>query len=381
MKRVWEKLEIRGLNLRNRFVRSATWEGLADQEGRATDRLADLLAVLARNQVGLVVTGFAYVKQDGKVMPYQTGVHHDDMIEPFRRLTEAVHRDGGRVAVQMVHGGVQARPELAGIDVPYGPSALDLPGLKTKPREMTGREITEVVESFGLAARRAKTAGVDAVQLHAAHGYLLNQFLSPYFNRRGDRYGGGPANRARLLYETYEAVRGEVGGDYPILIKINAEDFLDDGLKLEDSLETAVNLVKMGLDAVEVSGGSFFSGELNPSRRNIKPQENEAYFRRYSAAFKEKIKAPVILVGGLRSPETIEAVLKGREADAVALSRPFIREPDLVSHWAHGDLAPAACLSCGGCFRSGLIGRGISCAQLEKETKAAAGSDQADGRA
>ena len=331
MTRCFEKTEIKGLTLSNRFVRSATFEGLADEEGRVRPEMADMLAALAKGRVGLVITGFAYVRADGQAAPFQTGIHNDDLIPDLIRLTEAVHRAGARIVMQIMHAGVIALRGFAGGEMPASPSAFENPRSKAKSRELTVAEITEIIEDFGRAAARIKESGFDGVQLHAAHGYLLSQFMSPFINRRGDRYGGTALNRARAVYETYEAVRGAIGDDFPVMIKINSEDFAEDGILLEDSVVVARNLAEMGLDCIEVSGGGHWSGRLAPSRTKIDQPEKEAYFRGQASVFKEKVHAPIMLVGGLRSLDVIEDVLKKRQVDYAALCRPFIREPDLVA--------------------------------------------------
>ncbi|MFH1138558.1 MAG: NADH:flavin oxidoreductase [Pseudomonadota bacterium] len=362
----FEKTSIKGLELENRFVRSATWEGLADEEGRAGDELPKMLAALARGGVGLVITGFAYVSRAGKALPHQTGAHRDDLIPGLARTAEAVHAAGGKTIVQLVHGGLQTDEAVCG-EVPAGPSAVRLSGVDPRVRELSAGEIQEIVEDFGRAAARVKSAGFDGVQLHLAHGYLLNQFLSPFFNKRGDRYGGGLPNRARISYEAYEAVRGAVGEDFPVLVKLNSEDCVEGGLTLEDSLKVAQNLAEMGLDAIEVSGGHRWSRRLGPARTKIANSEDEAYFRPAARVFKSKVRVPIMLVGGLRSPGVIDEILAAREADYIAMSRPLIRQPDLVKTWAEGDRTPAACISCNGCFESARGGRGVSCTVLEKQ--------------
>lgn len=367
MKRSFEKTEIKGLVLKNRYVRSATYEGLADEDGRASDRLAGMLAALAEGGVGLVVAGFSYIRQDGKTMPYQTGIHQADVVDGLKTLAAAIHKAGGRAAMQIMHGGILARPELTGEDVPAGPSAGEIPGMNGSSRELSIQEIQNLVEDFGRAADRVREAGFDAVQIHAAHGYLLSQFLSPVVNRRGDRYGGSPLNRARVVYETYEAVRGAVGADFPVLIKMNSEDFVDGGFDLESSVRVARNLADMGLDAVEVSGGLPWSKALKPARPGVSEPEQEAYFRRQGAAFKNRAGVPVILVGGFRSPQIVRSAMEQGWADYVALARPLIREPDLINRWAGGDLAPARCISCNRCFDVLSKGRGVYCVQKEKE--------------
>ena len=355
MKRIFEKTEIKGLSLANRLIRSATWEGRADDQGRVGPDLAEMLVTLVHGGLGLIVAGIAFVTEGGRAMPFQTGLHSAEMLPGLQMVTEAVHQAGGLVAAQIVHGGVMA------LEDPQGPSVMEIPGRDQLPRELSLPEIQSLVEDFGRAAARAKTAGFDAVQLHAAHGYLLSQFFSPFFNQRGDRYGGSPANRARIIYETYEAVRGEVGPDYPVMIKINSEDGGEGGFDPEDFLRAVTNLDAMGIDAVEVSGGLPFLGRYSPVRLRIDSPEKEAYFRKAAAAAKARVRTPIILVGGLRTPEIMADILEEDQADYLALARPFIREPHLAKRWADGDLTPAACLSCNRCFNNGLKGVGVSC--------------------
>ena len=363
----FEKTGIKGLEPKNRFMRSATWEGLADEEGRVTGRLTDMLGRLARGGVGLIVTGFAYVRKDGQAMPFQTGIHHDGLLPELSELTREVRRAGAGIVMQIVHGGALARPRLAEVDVPSGPSAVMPPGIKAAPKELTVGAIQDIIEDFGRAAARVRAAGFDGVQLHAAHGYLFSQFLSPAFNQRGDRYGGNLLNRARILYETFEAVRGTVGDDFPVFIKINSRDHAPGGLELEESIRVTRNLAEMGLDGVEVSGGLPFSGEMGAVRQDVDSPEKEAYFRLAGAAFKSRLGIPVMLVGGVRSPQVIKEIHEHNQADFISLSRPLIREPELVSRWADGDLSPSTCTSCNDCRRPGLLGRGVYCIHLKKE--------------
>ena len=364
----FEKYSIDGLELNNRLVRSAVWEALADEEGRIGDELPRLAAELARGGVGLVIIGFAFVSRNGKALPYQTGVHHDDLTPGLAKVADAVHQAGGKAVMQIAHAGYQTKASVCG-DVPGGPCVLQLPGLDQKVRELSIKDIQQIVDDFGKAAQRVKSAGFDGVQLHMAHGYLLSQFLSPFLNRRGDRYGGSLLNRARISYEVYEAVRGEVGSGFPVMAKVNSEDFIKGGLTLDESLQAAANLVDMGLNAVEVSGGHKWSGRYGPVRTKISKPEDEAYFKDAGRAFKQSVQVPVILVGGFRSPAVIADILETGVADMVSLARPLIRQPDLIANWRDGDPNPAACISCNGCFSSGLKGRGSVCVVLEKETQ------------
>ena len=368
---MFDSIEIKGMAIANRFVRSATWEGLAEDSGAVTDRLVELTAGLAQGGVGLIIPGFAYVSASGQPVKWQTGVYSDDQISGLARMADAVHQAGGKVCLQIVHGGIRTSPDLAGIDRPAGPSEMKVPDSDLTSRELSLAEIAGIVEDFGRAAGRTKEAGFDAVQLHCAHAYLLHQFLSPYFNRRGDRYGGNAHNRARIMYEAYEAVRGAVGDDFPVLIKINSTDFINGGLELEESVKAATELAAMGLDGVEVSGG-LNTEKLAPSRLKIDSPDKEAYHRLEARAFKSRLRIPVIVVGGIRSIGIISDILENGEADMVSLCRPFIREPELVNRWQSGDRAPAECISCNGCFKPARAGEGIRCIVKEK------GEDQQD---
>jgi 2,4-dienoyl-CoA reductase-like NADH-dependent reductase (Old Yellow Enzyme family) len=221
--------------------------------------------------------------------------------------------------------------------------------------------IQQVVAAFGAAAKRAQKAGFDGVQIHAAHEYLYTQFLSPVFNRRNDAYGGSVENRARIVLETLDAMRAAVGDDFPILIKMNCQDFLDGGLTLEDSLKIADMLQNKGIDAIELSGGTRMSGDLGPVRPGISSKEKEAYFRKEAKSFKEMLKIPLILVGGIRSMEMAEQLLDQGLADYISMCRPFIREPGLVKRWASGDRRKATCISDTQCRDAAFSGKGICC--------------------
>jgi 2,4-dienoyl-CoA reductase-like NADH-dependent reductase (Old Yellow Enzyme family) len=234
---------------------------------------------------------------------------------------------------------------------------------------MTVEDIREIVKSYGSAAKRAQTAGFDGVQIHAAHGYLLSQFLSPAFNRRNDAYGGNIRHRARAVVEVLQQIRQSVGQKYPVLIKMNCRDFIENGLVLEDSLEVGRMLVSEGIDAIELSGGVLVGGKLSPSRMGIKSEEKEAYFQDDARAFKEKLHVPLILVGGNRSFQVAERLIDEGIADYISICRPLIREPDLINRWRAGDLSKAACVSDNMCFRPAQKGEGIYCLTEKRERK------------
>ena len=359
MSRLFEATEINGMKLANRLVRSATWEGMAARDGACTPALVDLMAELARGGVGLIITSHAYVRTDGQAGAGQLGIYDDTFLEGFRKMTRAVHDSAGRIVLQIAHGGLFASFKLTE-QVPVAPSRLE--GLTQFPhREMSIEDIHEVVASFARAAHRAREAGFDGVQLQSAHGYLISQFLSPAFNRRRDDYGGPLRNRARFLLEVLGRVRAEVGNDFPVLVKMNSEDFVEDGLTVEDSVKTGVMLQEGGIDAIELSGGTPFSGELGSIRKGINSEEDEAYFKDAAKAFKRALRIPLILVGGIRSFEVAEDLVTDGTADYISMSRPFIREPALVGRWMSGDRRRALCLSDSLCFRPIIGGEGIHC--------------------
>ncbi|MCL5883951.1 MAG: NADH:flavin oxidoreductase [Deltaproteobacteria bacterium] len=357
---LFDRAAIGRLELGNRFVRSATWEGMSDGMGAPTERLISLYEALAEGGVGLIVTGYAFVHEGGKQMPNGLGIHSDALIPPFKELTRRVHAKGGRIVAQQFHGGGQASRKSSGLS-PIAPSAMSLPQYPEVPVEMTREDIRHMAAAFGRAAGRAKKAGFDGVQIHGAHGYLISQFLSPLTNRRNDEYGGTIGNRSRFLVETARAVRSAVGSEYPVWVKLNGDDFLPGGFSLEDAVEVARTLEKEGIDAIEVSGGTPASGDRTPARANIDSTAKEAYHRELARAIKRRVGVPVGLVGGLRSPSVMEEIFRAGDADFFSMARPLIREPGLVKRWASGDLSKAGCISCNGCFSAGLKEGGIRC--------------------
>jgi 2,4-dienoyl-CoA reductase-like NADH-dependent reductase (Old Yellow Enzyme family) len=365
MSRLFEPSLLAGLSLRNRSVRSATWEGLADQDGFVRPDLIQMLAGLARGGAGMVVAGYLNVSPEGRGLPWQTGVWQDGHVEGLSQVTKAVHEAGGVIVAQIAHAGGRTRPETIGGLTPIAPSAVEDLAFAIRPREMSRQDIGDLVRKFADAARRVKEAGFDALQLHAAHGYLISQFLSPLTNRRHDDYGRSFEGRHRFLEEVYRAVRKGVGPDFPIFAKMNGVDGPPGGIEPQDALETAEFMEALGVDAIEVSGGQAGIVAYRPSRLNIRQPTHEAYFRAIARRFKEKLKIPIMLVGGIRSYEVAEDVLASGDADYICLSRPLICEPDLISRWMKGDRGPAKCLSCNLCLKEGLEGHGISCKPAE----------------
>jgi 2,4-dienoyl-CoA reductase-like NADH-dependent reductase (Old Yellow Enzyme family) len=367
MSKLFESGKINGMQLPNRFIRSATWEGMATDDGRVTARLVETMGDLAKGGVGLIITSHAYVRPEGKASFRQLGAYSDDLIPGLKEMTSAVHESGNRIVLQIAHAGCFALDNpVAG--TPLAVSSFE--GLAESPRrEMTVRDIREIVAAFADAAGRSKKAGFDGVQIHSAHGYLLSQFLSPFFNRRGDEYGGSISNRARIHLEVYRAAREAVGNDYPILMKLNCRDFSENGLELEDSVQVVQMLAGAGLDALEVSGGTVTGRKLSPSRSKIDSEQKEAYFREELRAFRKAVSIPLILVGGIRSFQVAERLIEQGTADYVSMSRPFIREPALINRWKSGDRSKARCVSDNLCFGAGVSGSGIYCVAERREKK------------
>lgn len=357
---------INTLSLKNRLIRSATWEGMCAPDGQPTPKLADYYKELVKGGIGLIISGYTYVSVEGKQQPGKMGIYTDDFQEAFQHLTSAVHDLGGKIAIQLVHAGGQANSKVSGFPT-CAPSAIQAAQFSELPRALTVQEIQDIVHDFSQAAKRAKAWGFDAIQIHGAHGYLVNQFLSPLTNQRTDAYGGSLENRSRFLKEIFQEIRVQVGKEYPLFIKLNGDDHLEGGFGRQEALILAAQLSDMGMDAIEVSYGTVASGKLNPARGKINEPAKEAYNLDLALAIKQRITCPVICVGGFRSSQIACAAVETHGMDFIALSRPLIREPSLPHLWEKNEKDTAACISCNGCFKPGIARGGIYCV-AEKKT-------------
>jgi len=352
MAELFEHTSIGSMSLPNRFVRSATWEGLADKDGSVTGRLIEMMIELVKGEVGLIISSYAFVSPEGQSSPGQLAVCDDRLLPGLRDMAHAVHSAGGKMALQLVHGGCSSNPELSGLES-VGPSVL------STCRQAGREDISDIISAFARAAGRAKQAGFDAVQIHAAHGYLIDQFLSPARNRREDAYGGSLQRRARLLYEVYEAVRGAVGAGFPVFAKMSAHDGFPAGVEPAEATRVAAKLDALGIDAIEVSAGTP-EGARRGGWDHIMPAPfAEGRFFDYAVRIKAAVTCPVLTVEGWRDPLRIVQALEG--IDAVSMCRPFIREPHLAERWRSGDLTPATCISCNKCLDLVDEGRGLGC--------------------
>lgn len=352
-------VKIGPLSVPNRFARSATHDYMADDEGNVTEAEIELYRDLAEGEVGLIITGHAFVQRSGKASPRQMAVHDDRFIEGLARIPAAVRAFPSRVFLQIAHAGRQTKPKLCGC-VPVSPSPVYDPSTKVTPRELAGEEVRELVADFVSAAGRAHQAGFDGVQLHAAHGYLLSSFLSPHTNRRTDEWGGPVENRARALLEILRGTKSACGRDFPVIVKLNSTDFLENGLSLDDAVAFAQMLEAEGIDGIEVSGGMAEAGRGSvwPGRR---AENEEGYFVDNAARIKQAVGVPVFGLGGIRTLAVAERFVRQGLVDLVSLSRPLIRDPHLVKRFREGRSDRSECISCNKCFNP----RGIRCAELK----------------
>lgn len=351
MASMFDATSLAGMQLRNRFVRSATWERMASSLGLVTPRLENVLLALAEGGVSLIFPGYSFILSKEQPNPNMLGVHDDACISGLSRLAEKIHERGACLGVQIAAGGSYTTWRTDERDI-RGPSAVTHPITGVTPRAMNMEDIQEVVQGFAKAAVRVRDAGCDCVQLHCAHGYLLSQFLTPFFNRREDTYGGSLENRARLLCEVTEAMRGALGPDFPLLIKINGSDRMQEqGLTVDECVEVCKMLVERGVNAIEVSGGHRSKDpDVLPSRPKILDPERQDYFLEEAVRIAEAVDVPVISVGGHRDLARMESILETTPVRYISLCRTLLSEPDLAEKWRANPRYTPRCVSCNLCF-------------------------------
>jgi 2,4-dienoyl-CoA reductase-like NADH-dependent reductase (Old Yellow Enzyme family) len=366
------------VQIKNRFIHSATYEVMALETGEVSEKLVKRYQILAKGEVGLIIPGYMYVHPLGRSYRYQTGIHSDDMIPGLRKLVEAVHQEGGKIAFQLAHAGRQTTKAMIG-QTPIGPSSRGRDPINfIKPKEMSVDEIQEVIQAFGTAANRAVRAGADGIQLHAAHGYLINQFISPFFNHRKDEWGDSDANRFRLLKEIISEVRKALPQGMPILVKLNANDYTpQEGITPSLAVIYAKWLSDLEINGLEISCGSAVYSFMNMCRGNVPVKElvnslpfwkrplgklmmkrmvgkydlEEGYNLEAAKMVKPVLgKIPLFVVGGLRKVAQMKEALEKQYADCISMSRPFIREPFIVKKIKEGNAEAVACVSCNRCL-------------------------------
>ncbi|RJP21329.1 MAG: NADH:flavin oxidoreductase [Candidatus Abyssobacteria bacterium SURF_5] len=380
-------VKIGNLQITGRFAKSATLEARCADDGSVTDSLIEYYEQIARGGTPLLITGNAYFDIFSKAVPWQLAADGDDKIPGLSRLVKAVHQHDSKIILQIYHVGRQAVPRRVGRKEALAPSAVFEPTLNVRPRPMTREEIQTSVRGFADAAVRCRAAGFDGIQIHAAHGYLINQFLTPHTNRRTDEYGGSFENRMRYLVEVYRAVRAQVGTDYPVILKLNGSDDLPlrKGLKTEELVEVARRMETEGIDAVEITAGHYESGltfergnwngffrtvtsvgigQHQPwlQRQTVRALApllewwlgrvaaySEGFNLRYSRRFNEALEIPVICVGGFLHQAAMEKAISDGDCDIVSAARALIADPFLYRHMQEGIQGPT-CDFCNACY-------------------------------
>lgn len=360
------------MELRNRAVMPAMGTGYGGRDGRVTDRLVAYLARRAKGGTGLIITEVCAVDPRGKGFPTELGAFRDDFIPGLAKLPEAIHREGGKVALQLHHAGRETFQAVAGA-MPEGPSPIPSEILRQPCEEMSRERIAEVIAAFAGAAGRARAAGFDAVEIHGAHGYLLNQFLSPFSNRREDEYGGSDENRARFALEIVRAVRAKAGPDLAVLCRVSAEEVVKGGYELGFMQWLAPRLAEAGADAIHASVGVYST----PGNLSIAALDTEPGFNLHRArAIKQAVKIPVIGVGRVNDPRLADRAIARGDADLVSFGRQHLTDPDFLAKAKRGDFEDIRfCLACNqGCIeRLSYEMKSVTCAinpECGKEYKA-----------
>lgn len=326
-----------GITIPNRIAKSAMSEQLADRHGSPTTDLQQLYAAWARGGAGLLITGNVMIDHRAFVEPRNVVLESAKFLQANKLWAQSAQANGSKIIMQINHPGRVAVLPL--LKKPIAPSAvgLDLPAMNIirKPRAMTEAEIYEQINRFAQTARLAIEAGFDGVQVHAAHGYLLSQFLSPLANVRTDQWGGIPENRRRMLIETVQVVRAAIGKDKILSVKLNSADFQKGGLSQEESIDIALALEKEGIDLLEISGGNYES----PAQLGYAPDrsaQRDAYFIDYATALRKQSKLPLMLTGGLRKASFMNQIVADGVVDLVGMARPFATQPDLAKQLLAG---------------------------------------------
>lgn len=341
---LFQPFRLRSLTMRNRLIFGAMEKNLCTEDGGATERYSAYVEERAQGGAGLIILESAYVDLSGKARRYQMGIHEDALIPSLRRLVDRAHHHGAAVGMQLHHGGRTCQKAISGIP-PIAPSPVPCKALAGGdiPREMTRKDIREIIERFGRAAVRSVEAGFDAVEIHGGHGYLVGQFLSPFSNHRSDEYGGSFPNRCRFPLEAIRAVREAVGPHFPILYRISADEFVDDGLRLEDTLQFAKVLEKAGIDLIDISAGIYESGVMM-----VQPMEFPlGGYVGMARAFKAAVRVPISVAGRIADPVQAEAILAEGSCDLVTMTRAFHADPFFPQKALEGRLDQiCTCMGC-----------------------------------
>jgi 2,4-dienoyl-CoA reductase-like NADH-dependent reductase (Old Yellow Enzyme family) len=379
---IFEQSYLGTIKLQNRIFRSATHEGLADENGYPTEKLITKYETLAKNEVGCIITGFAGIMQNGKTNNHNMlMIDNDSFIDSYSKLTKKVHKYNTPIILQIAHCGRQTRSKRTGFPIVAPSPVKDKTYKEETAKELTEPEIFEIIDNFVSGIIRAKSAGFDGVQLHLAHGHLLAQFLSSYTNRRKDKWGGSLENKFRIVKEIFDRAKLIVG-DFPILVKLNAYDGRKNGMRINEAVKIAKMLEFVGCSGIEVSCGVYEDGlftirgaklpikavfkysfaykrlpdfikwianSIVPAiTPKIKPYDN--YNVEYANEIKKNVDIAVIVVGGIKKRDSIETIINEKKADYVSMSRPLIAEPNLVKKFKNGIQRESKCIDCNYCM-------------------------------
>jgi len=332
--------------IKNRIILSPFNKSYSNRDGTVTQRQIDYMAERAKGGTGLLMVGATYVSPEGKGHFDQQGLHKDDTVPGFRRLAESVHAHGAKIGVQLNHRGRLTSSKFSGLK-PVAPSPLPGESLdkfeQEIPVELTVGEIQRIIGDFASAAERARSAGLDVIEIHGGHGYLVNQFVSPYSNKRSDEYGGSTANRERFAVELISAVRGAVGDDFPLMYRISADELVDGGLTIEDSMPFARRLEEAGINLIDVSAGRDTSGFMNVPPMDVPLGP----YVPYAEAIRQEISIPVSVVCRIVDPQQAEEILANQQADFITMARALHADPFLPEKARKGQEEDIfACVGC-----------------------------------
>ena len=320
-----------GVRIKNRFYKAAMSEQLGDKNHDPRSELVNLYAVWSEGGVGLLVTGNVMVDRDYLGEPKNVVLDAHSELDLFKEWAQAGSRNDTQVWMQLNHPGKQIPNFLS--KIPVAPSAVPLEtkikSIFNTPRALTENEIIDIIEKFALSADLAKQTGFTGIQIHCAHGYLLNQFLSPWHNRRQDDWGGSLENRMRMLVEVYRAIRQKVGDKFPIGLKLNSADFRSGGFTIEESQQVALRMQDEGIDLLEISGGTYENPTMTGDGASALSNGREAYFIEYADMIRKELTVPIVVTGGFRSGKAMREALISGGTDMIGLARPLAVEPDL----------------------------------------------------
>ena len=353
--------KVKGLELKNRLVMPPIVCLYAGPNGEVTERLIAYLVARAAAGVGLVIVEASFVEMQGRAFPGEVGIHDDALVPGLRSLVSALKAAGAKTGVQLMHAGRRTSARAC-LEQPVAPSPIATVNGE-EPRALRPDEIEALVDTYGRAARRAVEAGFDTVEVHMAHGYLLNEFISPISNKRTDRYGGSLENRLRFPLAVLRRVREVAGPDYPVMVRISADEFVDGGMRLADWQRAAPILVKNGADLIDVSSGIPESTEMGSAGLlTAQARTQPGYMLNLAEGIRRAVSVPVMAVGRIHSPALAEQALAEGKADLIGIARGLLADATWAKKAAEGRAADIVmCTMCGGCHRDLRSYKPITC--------------------